>query len=57
MLVHEKHECFVMHMLYACVLRTSCSSSQFRLLTVCSSYHAFMVAINMLGDIQQLACA
>ena len=28
MLVYEKYECFVMHMLYVCVLYTTCGSSQ-----------------------------
>ena len=28
MLVYEKYECFVMHMLYVCVLCASCGSSQ-----------------------------
>ena len=28
MVVYGKYECFVMHMLYACVLCASCGSSQ-----------------------------
>ena len=28
MLVYRKYECFVMHMLYVCVLYASCGSSQ-----------------------------
>ena len=28
MLVYGKYECFVMHMLYVCVLSSSCGSSQ-----------------------------
>ena len=32
MLVYGKYECFVMHMLYACVLRASCGSFQYCIL-------------------------
>ena len=32
MLVYEKYECFVMQMLYVCVLCASCGSSQCRIL-------------------------
>ena len=35
MLVHGRYECFVMHMLYVCVLCASCGSSQ------CSILHEF----------------
>ena len=33
MLVYEKYECFVMQMLYICVLCVSCGSSQCCILT------------------------
>ena len=32
MLMYERYECFVMHMLYVCVLCTSCGSSQYYIL-------------------------
>ena len=40
MLVYGKYECFVMHMLYVCVLCASCGSSQ------CHSFHRSRKANN-----------
>ena len=38
-------ECFVMHMLYVCVLYTSCSSSQF-----CMTFRLLMLVEDARGD-------
>ena len=45
MLVYGKYECFVMHMLYVCVLCASCGSSQF-----CMTCSLLMLVEDARGD-------
>ena len=45
MLVYGKYECFVMQMLYVCVLCASCGSSQ-----CCMTYSLFMLVEDARGD-------
>ena len=43
--VYEKYECFVMQMLYVCVLYASCGSSQF-----CMTCRLLMLVENARGE-------
>ena len=45
MVVYGKYECFVMQMLYVCVLCASCGSSQF-----CMTYSLLMLVEDARGD-------
>ena len=50
MLVYGECECFVMQMLYVCVLCASCGSSQCCVLHDLQNLHLFMLVKDAIGD-------